>query len=97
MSKEQLKSDYKAKVVGAEDAALDALIDAAQAEVVPESPMPDVQAQIDAAVAQKGSEDQVKLDNMKLELDAAVSADAQDKLVIQAKQDVIDKVKALLG
>lgn len=93
MSKEQLKADYKAAVASADDAALDAFYAGAQAEVV--LPVePDVQAQIDAAVLAKGIADQAVLDSMKAELSAEVSA---DEAIIAAKQDVIDKIKALLG
>lgn len=96
MSKEQLKADFKAAVAASDDAALDAFYAGAQAEVVPQ-PLPDVQVQIDAAVLAKGQADQAALDQMKADLAAAVAADEADKAAVQAKQEVIDKIKALLG
>ena len=58
---------------------------------------PEVQVLIDAAVAAKALEDQVKIDAIQAELDLVKSDDEADKAQIAAKQEIIDRIKALLG
>lgn len=58
---------------------------------------PDVQAQIDAAVAAKAQDDQAKLDALNSQLQAVQADDDAQKATVAAQKDMLDKVKAALG
>lgn len=94
MAKEEAMALHSEAVKSADEALYQAGFSDGVASV-PASP--DVQAQIDSAVAAKAAEDQIKIDAVQAELDQAKSDDEADKAAIAAKQEIIDKIKALLG